>query len=188
MTNIEKFRPGSAVASGWILIIFFAGFIVQTIFYGGDLVLTTAICSAGIIGAYLLFLKPYVLIFDEGIKVVNPAKEIAVSWDLVEEIETKYSMSITIAGIDYYAWAAPAPGRGHARRMHKTDRLPGAQVPRRLADSPSSDSGACAYLARLRRKEFGHITTAHLEIRSDYTLLYIGAALCIFAASSPFFY
>jgi hypothetical protein len=84
MTNVEKFRPGSAIASGWVLILFFAGFIVQSTFYGGNLVATAAICSAGIIGSYLLFLKPYVLIFDEGIKIVNPTKEITATWDLLK--------------------------------------------------------------------------------------------------------
>ncbi len=187
MTNIVKFRPASAVASGWVLIVFFAGFILQSIFYGGDLVLTTAICSAGIIGAYLLFLKPYVLIFDEGIKVVNPTKEIVASWDLIEEIETKYSMSITLAGITYYAWAAPAPSRGHSRRLHKTDLLPGSDAPRRLGDSPRSDSGACAYIARLRRKEFSSSETAKFEISSNYTLIYIAVAICVIAAASLFF-
>lgn len=107
MTNIEKFRPGTATASGWILILFFAGFIVQTLIYGGDLVTTVAICTAGIISSYLLFLKPYLLIFDEGIKIVNPTKEIMATWNLVEEIETKFSMSILINGTTHYAWAAP---------------------------------------------------------------------------------
>ena len=184
MTNIKKFRPGSAIASGWVLILFFAGFIVQTVAYGGDTVLTTAICSAGIIGVYLLFLKPYVLIFDEGIKVVNPTKEIVASWDLVEEIETKFSMSITIDGTSYYAWAAPAPGRRHVKQMHKTDLLPGVDAPRRLGDSPQSDSGACAYMARLRRKEFSGSRTAKFGVSSNYTLIYIALAMCVIAAAS----
>jgi len=89
MTNSEKFRPGSAIASGWILIAFFVGFIVQSFFYGGDIILTVGICGAGAFGSYLLFLKPYVLLFDEGIKIVNPTKEITATWDLVEEIRNQ---------------------------------------------------------------------------------------------------
>lgn len=186
MTNIEKFKPGSAIASGWALVVFFTGFITQTIFYSGDIIVTTAICSAGIIGAYLLFLKPYVLIFDEGIKVVNPTKEITASWDLIEEIETKYSMSITIAGSSYYAWAAPAPGRGHSRRMHGTDVLPGSDAPRRLGDSVQSDSGACAYIAKLRRNEFGSTSINRFEITSDFTLIFVAAGALIIAAVGIF--
>jgi hypothetical protein len=96
MTNSEKFRPGSAVASGWILIVFFVGFIIQSFFYDGDIIATIGICGAGAIGSYLVFIKPYVLLFNEGIKIINPTKEITATWDLVEEIETRYSMSVTI--------------------------------------------------------------------------------------------
>jgi len=176
MTNIEKFRPGSAIASGWVLILFFAGFIIQTAVYGGDLLITTTFCFAGGIGSYLLFLKPYVVIFNEGIKIVNPTKEILVGWDLVEEIETKYSMSIRVGGETFYAWAAPAPSRRHSRGLHATDLLPGSDTPRRLGDSPRSDSGVCAHIAKLRRKEFAGGKTIDLRVSSHYLWLYIAAA------------
>jgi hypothetical protein len=184
MTNVEKFRPGSAVASGWILILFFAGFIIQTVIYGGDLITTVAICTAGIIGSYLLFLKPYLLIFDEGIKIVNPTKEIIATWNMVEEIETRYTMSVVIDGTTYYAWAAPAPSGRHTRRMHKTDLHPGAQPPRRVGDSLQSDSGAAAYIAKMRRKDFSGVGAAELEILSDFTLTYICAATAVIGAAS----
>lgn len=179
MTNSEKFRPGSAVASGWALIVFFTGFIVQTIFYGGDIVTTTAICGSGILGAYLLFLKPYVLIFDEGIKIINPTKEITATWDLVEEIETKYTMSIQIKGHTFYAWAAPAPSGRHSRRMHQTDLLPGADAPRRVGDSLKSDSGVCSYMAKIRRKDFTPGTNSIFEIIKNYTGIYFLGGLLI---------
>jgi len=187
MTNCEKFRPGSAIASGWILIAFFIGFIVQSIFYGGDIVVTVGICGAGAFGSYLLFLKPYVLIFDEGIKIVNPTKEITVTWDLVEEIETKYSMSILVDGQTFYAWAAPAPSGRHSRRMHKTDLLPGADAPRRVGDSLKSDSGVCAHIAKLRRKDFASAGTGELEISSNYILSYAVAACAVIGAASIIF-
>jgi len=186
MTNSEKFRPGSAIASGWILIAFFFGFIVQSFFYGGDIILTIGICGAGAFGSYLLFLKPYVLLFDEGIKIVNPTKEITATWDLVEEIETKYTMSIQIRDKTYYAWAAPAPSGRHSRRMHTTDLLPGADAPRRVGDSLKSDSGVCAYMANIRRKDCVVGGASEFEITSDNTGLYIFAALVLVGAGAAF--
>ncbi|MEY3856773.1 MAG: hypothetical protein RLZZ193_422 [Actinomycetota bacterium] len=186
MTNSEKFRPGSAIASGWILIAFFIGFIVQTVFYGGDIVVTVGICGAGAFGAYLLFLKPYVLLFDEGIKIVNPTKEITATWDLVEEIETKYSMSIQIRGESYFAWAAPAPSGRHSRRMHQSDLLPGADDPRRVGDSLKSDSGVCAYMAKIRKKNFVSGSASEFEIISDNKGLIILAALLLLGAAAAF--
>jgi hypothetical protein len=182
MTNSEKFRPGSAIASGWILIAFFVGFIVQSFFYGGEIILTLGICGAGAFGSYLLFLKPYVLLFDEGIKIVNPTKEITATWDLVEEIETKYSMSVEINGKAYFAWAAPAPSGRHSRRMNNTDLLPGANDLRRVGDSLKSDSGVCSYMAKIRKKNFVDTGASEVEIISDNRDLYIMAALVLIGA------
>ena len=185
MTNSEKFRPGSAIASGWVLIAFFVGFIIQSLFYGGDILVTIGICGAGAFGSYLLFLKPYVLLFDEGIKIVNPTKEITATWDLVEEIETKYSMSIHVNERTYYAWAAPAPSGRHSRRMNKSDPFPGADSARRVGDSLQSDSGVCAYMANIRRKNFTGVSASEFEIISDNTSLYIFVALvCIGIAAA----
>ena len=185
MTKSEKFRPGSAIASGWVLIAFFVGFIIQSLFYGGDILMTIGICGAGAYGSYLLFLKPYVLLFDEGIKIVNPTKEITATWDLVEEIETRYSMSIQINDRTYYAWAAPAPSGRHSRRMNKSDLFPGADSARRVGDSLQSDSGVCAYMANIRRKNFTGVSASEFEIISDNTSLYIFVALvCIGIAAA----
>ena len=187
MTNVEKFRPGSAIASGWVLIVFFVGFIIQSLFYGGDILVTIAICGAGAFGSYLLFLKPYVLLFDEGIKIVNPTKEITTTWDLVEEIETKYSMSVQIRGKAYFAWAAPAPSARHSRRMHTTDLLPGANAPRRVGDSLKSDSGVCAYMANIRRKDFTATGASEFKIISDNSGLYLLVALVLIGAGAAIF-
>ena len=186
MTNVEKFRPGSAIASGWVLIVFFVGFIIQSLFYGGDILVTIGICGAGAFGSYLLFLKPYVLLFDEGIKIVNPTKEITATWDLVEEIETKYSMSIHVNDGTYYAWAAPAPSGRHSRRMNKSDPFPGADSARRVGDSLQSDSGVCAYMANLRRKKFTGVGASEFKVISDNTSLYILAALILLGAAASF--
>ena len=186
MTNSEKFRPGSAIASGCILVAFFVGFIVQTLFFGGDVLLTIGVCGAGAFGSYLLFLKPYVLLFDEGIKIVNPTKEITATWDQVEEIETKYSMSIQIKGKSFYAWAAPAPSGRHSRRMHSTDLLPGADAPRRVGDSLQSDSGVCAYMAKIRKKNFILGAVSEFEIIRDNSGLYIFVALILLGVAAAF--
>ena len=187
MSNVEKFRPGSAIASGWILIAFFIGFIAQSLFYGGDVVLSIGICGAGALGAYLLFLKPYVLLFDEGIKIVNPTKEITATWYLVEEIETKYSMSITIRGEVYYAWAAPAPSGRHSRRMNSTDLHPRIDSVRRVGDSLKSDSGVCSYMAKARKKDFIGAGASEFEIISDNKGLFILAALLLLGATAVVF-
>lgn len=159
--------------TGWLLIAFFAGYSAQSIYYGSATEANFTVVISGLvgIGLYLFFIKPYVVIFDEGIKIFNPTKEITASWDRIDEIETKYSMSIVVDGITFYAWAAPAPGRAHSRGLHKSDLLGSSNTPRRLGDSPKSDSGVCAHIARLRRKEFvakGHTALDIFEVHANF--------------------
>lgn len=69
--------------------------------------------------------------------------------------------------------------------MNKTDLLPGADIPRRVGDSLQSDSGVCAYMANIRRKNFTGVSASEFEIIHDNTSLYIFAALvCIGIAAA----
>ena len=95
-------------------------------------------------------------------------------------------MSIQIRGESFYAWAAPAPSGRHSRRMHKTDLLPGADDPRRVGDSLKSDSGVCAYMAKIRKKNFVSGSASEFEIISDNKGLIILAALLLLGAAAAF--
>jgi hypothetical protein len=68
--------------------------------------------------------------------------------------------------------------------MHKTDLLPGADAPRRVGDSLKSDSGVCAYMAKIRRKDFVARSGSTFEIITDNTALYIFAALILLGAAA----
>lgn len=107
--------------------------------------------------AYLIFVRPKVTLFDEGITITNPFVEMTVGWERVEEVEARYSMSILVGGREIYAWAAPAPGRYHARTVHSTEvrglKL-GANNLIRPGESPRTHSGAAVQLARLRLEKF----------------------------------
>jgi hypothetical protein len=63
--------------------------------------------------------------------------------------------------------------------MHRTDLVPGADAPRRVGDSLQSDSGVCAYMAKIRRKDFIGGKASEFEIISNNTGMYIFAALIL---------
>ncbi len=183
MTNSEKFRPLSALVSGWILFGFEGLYLLQSFFFAtfGETLAATAICAAAALATFLCFIKPQVIISDEGIKIINPTKEIFASWDRVESIDTKYSTSITVDGQTIYAWAAPAPGRYHARSVHKSE-LRGVinsdEILIRPGDAPRSHSGSCAYLSKFRQKEFFASSRSALNIyTSEKNLATLWAAL-----------
>jgi hypothetical protein len=141
---------------------------------------------------YLVIYRPKIILFDEGITIRNPFQEFKVGWDRVDEIETRFTMSIQVDGKMIYAWAAPAPGRHHARSIHPTEvrwMNVGAPGIIRPGESPRSDSGVASYLAKLRwnnyksKKLVGATSTMtynKIGIAISVTTLLIGIALnCI---------
>jgi hypothetical protein len=70
--------------------------------------------------------------------------------------------------------------------MHSTDLLPGADAPRRVGDSLKSDSGVCAYMAKIRKKNFTPGVASEFEIITDNTGFYILAALILLGAAAVF--
>jgi hypothetical protein len=130
--------------------------------------------------AYLLFIHPKVEIFDEGVCITNPLQRITVGWQNVDAIEARYTMSISVNGKSIYAWAAPAPGRYHARTIHPSE-VKGMDIgfdgQIRPGESPRSDSGQASYIAILRRKAFQEGALVGCE--SSVEVNYIGASVAI---------
>jgi hypothetical protein len=131
--------------------------------------ITTSIWAALVVtGGYLIFIRPKVLIFDEGITITNPLHEVTRSWSEIIAIDVRYTMSIRLSDEvklpwhrkktdTVYAFAAPAPGRYHSRSIHQSE-IRGVGIDHGMAlrpgDSPRSHSGQAAALARLRQQEF----------------------------------
>ena len=116
-----------------------------------------AISTAIALGSYVLFLKPKIVFFDEGIIITNMLSEVTVGWHEVETIETRFCMSVQVDDKVIYAVAAPAPGRYHSRTVHESE-MRGISVPTteslRPGDSPRSQSGVAAHHARSRMNDF----------------------------------
>jgi len=126
-------------------------------------------------GAYLLFIRPKVSVFDEGITITNPFVEITVGWHRVEEIDARYCMSIEVGEKLIYAWAAPAPSRYHARNIHSSDvrglKL-GDNTLIRPGESPGTHSGAATYMSRVRLDNFRKTNnTARIDSALRYNII-----------------
>lgn len=131
-----------------------------TIFIWGDQskLITTVIWAITLSSmAYLVFTRPKVVLFDEGITIVNPFLTITTGWQRVEAVDAKFTMSILVGEKTIYAWAAPAPSRYHSRSIHESD-LRGMRIDHqsmiRPGESPRSHSGAATYLARTKLANF----------------------------------
>lgn len=153
MSSGEKFQPKSSVISAWVMYIFIAVLVAQTVTSSSLLSGAISIVLGGAIAAffYLAMHRPYILIGDEEIVIVNPMSTHRFNWLEIESIDTKYTMSVTVGDRTVSAWAAPAAGRIAARKVDSAEikglniELAGTIAP---GDLPSSDSGVAAYLAR----------------------------------------
>ena len=180
MSNVFSYRPRTIWLSAGVTAFIVLALVVETIATRGLKADLVAIAWASFVlsSAYLLFVHPKIEIFDEGIRITNPLQQITVGWHRVETIEARYTMSIQVAGKTIYAWAAPAPGRYHARSVHHTE-VKGMDIgfngEIRPGESPRSDSGQASYLAKLRLKEFEEKGLIGCE--SKVSINYLGAGI-----------
>ena len=130
---------------------------------------------------WLLFVRPKIIFFDEGLKIVNPLTEVTLPWSGVDEIETQLAFSVKAGSKKFTAWAAPAPGRLHSRTLHSSE-FKGLGLASggatRLSDSPRSDSGVAAYLARQRLEAFKTGSTDSSP-SPDFKFNFVGGAIML---------
>ena len=165
VTNAYTFRARSSYVFFGVVAFLLVFLLAEALFYETDNgARLSSIGWAGImgLGAYLIFLRPKVVVYEEGITIVNPVTTVAIGWDEVEAIETQYSMSVQRDGKIIYAWAAPAPGRHHRRDVRESD-LRGLPNSRegfiRPGDDPNSLSGSAAAIARRQWEAFKNAPT-----------------------------
>lgn len=165
-------------------------FLIQVLFYGDGTWLAQVGTVLSITAlSWLLFVKPHVVVFDEGITIVNPFLSATFGWQEVDEIETRFGLTIYSGEAKVVAWAAPAPGRYRRRTVHAVD-VKGINYDKdfglRPGDLPNSHSGAAAHVARGRRAAFERSTattgaTRHAKY-DKLGLILLGISLSLLVA------
>ena len=168
MNNPQIFRPKSGyIFAGMAFWIVATMLYLQIIDYGFNFGLIIAsiwgalVCLIG----YQIFIHPKVVFFDEGVEIVNPFTHHLIGWQDVEQIDTRYTMSIKTHGEgvgtkQIYAFAAPAPGRYHSRTIHQSE-LRGLNIQSagsiQSGQSPRSHSGVASAIANQKLVNFRSI-------------------------------
>lgn len=183
MNNIQTFRPKSGYIFAGIVGAIFIGLFVVVLTEGNPeaIVASAGLCGFACVSAWLIYIRPKLELFDEGLRIVNPLRTFTLGWEKVDAIDTKYALEIFTDGKKITVFAAPAPSRYHARKL-KSQEVKGlgfkAGESIRAGDSPRSHSGVAAYLARTRLKAFQAAKSKSsnpLNVRFNYT----GAALLL---------
>jgi len=101
VNNPQIFRPKSGyIFAGMALWIVATMLYLQIIDYGFNFGLIIAsiwgalVCSI----CYQIFIHPKVVFFDEGVEIVNPFAHHLIGWQDVEQIDTRYTLSIKTLG------------------------------------------------------------------------------------------
>jgi hypothetical protein len=153
VTNAQVFRPLSGIALAttvFLICLILVAFDVSNI---AGWIWAAATCIA----TWLVFVRPKLLIGDEGVTVVNPLVTATIGWGELESIDVKYAVTFYVAGRKISAWAATGPGRYHARSIHRSE-LMGVGIPKsdidsgniRPGESPRTASGQAIAICRLR--------------------------------------
>jgi hypothetical protein len=114
-----------------------------------------------ILASHLIFIRPKLVVGDEGVLVVNPFRRYLLKWDVVLDIDTRFAVTFVTVDRRISAWAATAPGRYHGRTIHPSE-LKGLNLGGREhiqpGDSPRTSSGQAAAICRARLEQFraGH--------------------------------
>jgi hypothetical protein len=127
--------------------------------------------------------RPALLFTDVGLAIRNPFSTTVLDWNHVSEVHTKFVLNITSHHGITKCWAAAGPSRSQHRAIHPSE-LKGFHQQSsgiRAADSPRSDSGAAAQIARTYIDNRGSTNAGEIasEIKVNNLAKYIYGALAL---------
>ena len=155
MTKPEIFRPISNVLLGTFVILMAILLIIQVSLAGNYRDTVSGLCLAATAAAasWLLFLRPRLVFGENALEIVNPFRTITLAYGEINDLNTRYNLTIQVGARRFAVWVAPAPTRYSSRGIGKQD-VRGLGIDAagsiRAADSPRSASGVAAYLLRTR--------------------------------------
>jgi hypothetical protein len=131
----------------------------------------------GVIFCY--YVLPNVALQQGQVVIVNPLTRYEIGYGIIEQVDTRFALTLTGSFGKVSAWAAPAPGRlrhrSHSSEDFKTLGLkPDQSV--RPSDMPSTITGSLALQIRRKLEEGSH--PDHFAKRTNW----LGAALLLVPA------
>lgn len=108
---------------------------------------TTAVIAA----LSCLFWRPAVIVDDAAVELRNVVRDVRVPWSELEDVTTRYALTLHAGGRRHQSWAGAAPGRSSvSRRLPDRRWNPGEVVPAASSRDLHADSGATAFLVEQR--------------------------------------
>lgn len=148
-----QFRPGGVrvLAVGWWVIA--ALLALDLLLRGGSGAAAAGVpllaLSCAVVHA--LFWYPAVVVDDDGVDLVNVARSVRLPWSVVEDVDTRWALSLDAGGRRWTSWAAPASGR-RIRPVSRRDTPWAERGAEGIAGSraPGSSAGEAAVMVETR--------------------------------------
>lgn len=113
----------------------------------GEAVLLALWFLAAVAAMACLFWRPAVLVHGDGVELRNVVRDVRVPWAALDDVTTRYTLTLHVGGRRHQSWAGAAPGRGVAPRRLPDDRWnPGGANPGTASRDLRADSGATAFM------------------------------------------
>lgn len=162
MSKPQVFRPISnwlLAATAWLIL----GLLpIEPLLEGNWLQglksLSFATAAAALV--WLVFARPKLQVYEDRVVVTNPLRRHTIGFGALEAVNTRYFLTIQVAGKLVKCWVAPTPSRYASRGVRAIDlkglplqAIPGANqgddLSLRAGDSPKAHSGQAAAILRL---------------------------------------
>jgi hypothetical protein len=107
-TNLQTLRPGSAIAAGVLGLLSGLALAVPSLLSGDPAWVLIAIVVLGLVLLWLYVVRPSVKLHDEGVRIVNPLRTIDVTWPMITDVRSRWTLELFVGDEKYPAWGAPA--------------------------------------------------------------------------------
>lgn len=105
---------------------------------------------------YALFWRPCVRVDADGVTLSNVVRDVRIPFSRLEDVRTRFALTLETVEGTFTSWASPAPGRTSAMSLSRRDskglEALGQPTDQGISASaaPNTDSGAAALLVRHR--------------------------------------
>ncbi len=118
-SNLQTLRPGSAVTAGVLGLLSGLALAGPSLLSGDPSWLLVSGVVLGLVLLWLFVVRPSVKLHDEGVRIVNPLRTVDVTWPMITDVRSRWTLELHAGDAKYPAWGVPAdPKRPrHGRGM-----------------------------------------------------------------------
>lgn len=107
-TGLQTLRPGSAIAAGVLGLLSGLALALPSLFSSHPSWLVISSVTLGLVLLWLYVVRPCVKLHDEGVRIVNPLRTADVTWPMITEVRSRWTLELLVGDQKFPAWGVPA--------------------------------------------------------------------------------